>query len=281
VTPSPNRFLLPLLLLVLLFGLPGCTTIKGWFGAEYDERNETLEADALYEQSRRSLQRGAYDRAAVSYQRLIARFPYGPVSEQAQLELAYAHYKLDRRDEAISGIDRFIRTYPTHRHLAYAYYLRGLVNFDRNDTALMRLARLDPAQRDQASARQSFEDFGVVATRFPNSRYAGDARQRMIYLRNLVARAEMNTGMYYFRRGAYVSALGRARYLIQNYPESEYQADALALMAASYDRLGQKELADDSRRVLQANSPDHPLLRGEEWPDPDSIWWRLNPFTGN
>ena len=126
---------------------------------------------------------------------------------------------------------------------------------------------------------QSINDFNEVIRRYPNSQYAVDARQRIVYLRNMLARHEMTVGLYYYRRGAWVSAINRAKFLVENYPQSEFEGDAVALMAASYARLGQATLEADARRVLQQNYPQHPYLAGH-WPRDKGLWRQLNPFSG-
>ena len=206
--------------------------------------------------------------------------PYGVYSEQAQLELAYVLYKDGKSEEATSAIERFIRTYPTHRHIDYAYYLKALINFDRNSSSLLRLLRQDMANRDLGGAIQSLNDFTDVIRRYPNSRYAPDSRQRMIYLRNLLARHEINVGLYYLRRDAYVAAANRGKHILQNYPQSEYQGDALALMVRAYTELGQEQLAADAQRVLDMNHPDHESKNNPAWPR-EGFLSRLNPFDND
>ncbi|MFC4726817.1 outer membrane protein assembly factor BamD [Coralloluteibacterium thermophilus] len=269
-----SRFaLLVLVALTLALGA-GCSR----FGKKEPE-TETLDVAPLYEAANQSLRDGNWNRAALYYRRLIARFPYGEYTEQAQLDLAYAQYKANNFDDATSTIDRFIRTYPAHRHIDYAYYLRGLVNFDRDNAFLERIARLDMSQRDQASPRQSFNDFLLLVQRYPDSRYAPDARQRMIHLRNELARHDLNVGLYYLDRGAYVAAANRGKQLLENYPRSMHDGDAIALMGEAYTRLGEQALAADSRRVLEANHPDHPWLAGR-WPERGGLWRSLVPFSG-
>lgn len=269
-----------LLTLVLVATLSGCATVKGWFGRQDSEPTETLPVEEMYTEAKRSMNSHNYDRSGRYYQRLVARFPYGPYSEQAQLELAYVLYKQGKQEEATSAINRFIRTYPTHRHIDYAYYLKALVNFDRNGSNVLRLLRQDMASRDLAGPTLAMNDFADVIRRYPNSRYAPDARQRMIFLRNLLARHEMNVGAYYLRRGAYVAAANRGRYILQTYPQSAYDGDALALMERAYTGLGEETLATDARRVLEQNYPDHPSLTDRGWPEKgffDRLDW-LNPF---
>ncbi len=269
------------LLFVLAFALSlgGCKTVGGWFGAGNQPETETLAVEPLYEMGKTQLRKGSYERANATFGRLVARFPFGPYAEQAQLEMAYAQFKLDKPEDATSTLNRFVRTYPTHPHIAYAYYLKALVNFDRDNRFLARVARIDNSSRDLTSSTQSFNDFAEVLRRHPNTVYATDARQRMVYLRNHLARREISVGLYYYRRGAYVSAANRGRNLIESFPQSQYEADGLALMAASYGALGQKVLADDARRVLEKNYPQHPYLSGN-WPNRKGLFRQLNPFAG-
>ncbi|MCG6118637.1 MAG: outer membrane protein assembly factor BamD [Aquimonas sp.] len=262
-----------LLLCLVALSLSAC----GRFGKE--DPVETLPVEQLYAEAKRSLEGGNQSRAQRYYRRLIARFPFGPYTEQAQLELSYSLYKSGQAEEATSAVNRFIRTYPTHEHIAYAYYLRGLINFDREQGFLSRVGGLDMTLRDQGAPRQAFNDFAELIQRYPTSRYAVDARQRMVYLRNQLARYEINVASYYLRRGAYVGAISRAQYLLENYPQSAYVGDALAVMVESYRKLGQDTLSSDARRVLQLNHPDHAYFSGG-WPRQQARWKRLIPLMG-
>lgn len=274
----------PLLLLTLMMMFvvagSGCSRLHvPKLFSHKDEKTETLPVEKLYALGHLSLENGNMGAAQTVYKRLVSRFPYGPYTEQAQLDLAYAQYKDGKYDDASSTVSRFIRTYPTQRHVDYAYYLKALINFNRDNAILSRLARLDTSQRDQGSPRQSFNDFADLLRRFPNSRYAPDARQRMVYLREELAKHEIGVGLYYLSRKAYVAAANRGQYVILNFPQSRYDGDALALMAESYKRLGDTKLADDAKRVLQQNHPDHPWLAGR-WPRGKGILSSLNPFAG-
>jgi outer membrane protein assembly factor BamD len=263
-----------LALAVMLAVLTGCN-----FGRSMDA-TETLPVEEMYREANQSMRAGNYERAVRYYRRLIARFPIGPYTEQAELELGYAQFKGRNYEEALSQVNRFIRQYPTHRHIDYAYYLRGLINFEREAGLLERWIKPDATRRDQGFARQSFQDFGELLQRYPDSRYAADARQRMIHLRNDLAQAELNVAAYYFRRGAYVAAQGRARTILEIYQETPQAAEALAIMAESYLRLGQDQLAADTRAVLELNYPDHPYLKGA-WPAEGNRLWRLVPGIGD
>lgn len=273
---SPFRLAL-WLLLACSIALSGCARIKGIF--KDDDANEGVPVEELYSKGRRQMENGNWSSAVETYKRLTAQYPYGAYTEQALMETAYAQFKAGANEEAISTIDRFIRTYPTHRNTSYMYYLRGLVNSNRDTVFLQRVWSLDASRRDLATPQQAFNDFTIVSTRYPNSRYAADARARMTALRDMFARHEIETSLYYLRRGAYVAAAGRAKYLLETYPQTRYQNDAVAAMGEAYVRLGNETLAADARRVLQANNPQHPWLSGD-WPDYPSNYRKLNPFAG-
>ena len=266
-----------LILLVALLTLSGCARMKGLFKDE--DENEGVPVAELFDKGHTSMTRGNWSGAVRAYKRLVAQYPYGDYTEQALMESAYAQFKMGDNEEAISSIDRFIRTYPTHRNIAYMYYLRGLVNSNRDTVFLQKVWALDASRRDLATPTQGYADFTIVAERYPNSRYAADARDRMVALRNLFARHEIETSLYYMRRQAYVAAAHRARYLLETYPQSEYQNDAVAVLAAAYDELGSETLSKDARRVLEANEPAHPYLSGD-WPDYPWTIRKLNPFAG-
>jgi len=270
--PMRASALIRLAFLALLLAVAGCSR----FGKKGDV-TETLPLDQLYAQAKEALQHGNLGRAEHYYERLIARFPFGPYTEQSQLELAYAQYKDRKEEEAYSTVNRFIKTYPTHKHIDYAYYLRGLINFNRSSGLLERYIDRDQSKRDQGFSQQSFDDFAELVKRYPDSRYAADARQRMIFLRNNMARAELNIALYYLRREAFVASANRAEHIVQVYQGTPQAADALAVMAESYKRLGQDKLSDDARRVLELNAPDHPYLAGH-WPAKRHYWKRLVPF---
>ena len=267
-----------LLVLLTLFAGSGCSTVKGMFGKDKDA-NEGVPVEQLYDKGHEQMTHGNWSGATTVYKRLIAQYPYGPYTEQALVETAYAQYKSGSNDDAISTIDRFIRTYPTHRDTVYMYYLRGLVDSNRDTVFLQKVWKLDPSRRDLATPLQAYNDFKTVSERYPNSRYAVDARERMAALRNVFARHELETAMYYLRRGAWVAASDRAKYLLETYPQSVHQNDAVAVLAEAYTRLGNQTLAADAKRVLQQNDPSHPWLHGD-WPDYPSKFRKLNPFAG-
>ena len=267
------------LVLALVVAATGCSGVKGLFKKDKD-KNEGVPVATLFDKAHDQMEHGNWSNANETWGRLIAQYPYGAYTEQAMMEQAYAQFKSGKHEDAISSIDRFIRTYPTHKNIAYFYYLRGMANMARNTVFMARTFKLDTSTRDLEAPLQAYNDFNTVSTRYPNSRYAGDARQRMVYLRNEFARFELNTGLYYLRRSAWVSAADRATYLLETYPQSEYQYDAVALLGEAYTRMGNAALAADAKRVLEQNDPQHPWLHGD-WPKGRGIISRLNPFTGD
>jgi outer membrane protein assembly factor BamD len=266
-----------LMLIALVLATSGCSKFsKLW---KDENKNEGQPVEALYDKAHGYMREARWASATETFQRLIAQYPYGAYTEQALMEMAYAEFKSGKHDDAISTIDRFIRTYPTHRNIAYFYYLRGLSNSTRNTVFLSKVFDLKMSNRDLSTPMQAYNDFSIVVERYPNSRYKDDAGKRMIELRNLFATHELDTAMYYLRRGAYVGAIERAKYLLETYPQTDVQNDAVAVLAEAYTKLGNTALADDAKRVLQQNDPQHPWLTGH-WPDYPSNFRKLNPFAG-
>lgn len=268
------------LLLVITLAAPGCASVKNLFGDGEDEGQENVPVEELYARGHASMRGGNWSRAEEHFERLMAQYPYGPHTEQALMETAYAQHKSGDHESAISTIDRFLRTYPTHRHVPYMYYLRGLVNSGRDTVFLQRVWRLDPSRRDLAAPLQAYSDLSIVVDRYPNSRYAADAKLRMAALRDLFARHEIETALYYLRRGAWVAAANRAEHLLETYPQSTFEHDAVAVIGEAHTQLGNEELAADARRVLTLNDPQHAWLRGDNWPDYPWTIRKLNPFAG-
>ncbi len=259
-----------LLLLLVVFAV-GCHHIKK------PDDTEVLPVDKMYEVAKAALVSGNETKAIKYYQRLIARFPFGPYTEQATMELAFAQYKGGKNEDAYSTIGRFIKTYPTQAHADYAYYLRGVINFDRDRSFLDRYANQDLTKRDQGNTLKSFEDFNELITKFPNSRYAADGRERMIYLRDNMSKAQVHILLFYLKRGAYVATINRSKDILERFDRTPAAGDALAAMVLSYRALGQDKLAADSERVLKLNYPDHPFFRGR-WPNYGHWWNRMVPF---
>jgi len=242
-------------LLGLLFSLSACAILE-----EQADETKGWSASKFYSEAKDSMNSGDYKNAIRYFELLEARYPFGRYAQQAQLEAAYAYYKYEEPDSAIATVDRFIKMHPRHPSVDYAYYLKGLVNYNRGKTALdYRLAQ-DETQRDPGSARQSFDDFAILVKRFPDSQYAKDARQRMVYLRNILSSYEVHVADYYMRRKAYVAAANRAKYVVENYQRTPAIPDALIIMVKAYRALELDDLAADALRVFEKNFPQHPAL---------------------
>ena len=244
-------------MLALLF-LPGCS--KDDVGAEESLEETELE---FYTSAQESLRSGNYIRAIEKLQLLEARFPFGRFAQQAQLEIVYAYFKSSEPEAAITAADRFIRLHPNHPNVDYAYYLKGMVSFEQDENFLSNIVPMDPSTRDPGAARESFKDFAELIRRFPNSEYAPDAQKRMKYLRNLLAQSEIHIARYYIRRGAYVAAANRGRYVFENFQGSVAVPDALAVMVEAYQLLNMQDLATQTLLVLRTNYPEHESLDKE------------------
>jgi len=273
ISPRFARTLVVILLLAI--SVSGCSRSK----RKQSNENEGVPVAELYDKAHTAMRRGNWANALTAFRRLVAQYPYGEYTEQALMEIAYAQFKMGNNEEAISSIDRFLRTYPTHRHTAYLYYLRGLVNANRDTVFLQKVWNLDASRRDLSTPTQAYSDFNIVTSRFPNSRYAADATARMRELRDMFARHDIEIALYYLRRGAWVAASERARYVLETWPQSNFEYDAVAILAAAYTRLGNTTLATDAERVLRQNNPEHAYFAGH-WPRYPWTIRKLNPFAG-
>lgn len=261
---------LRILAFLMLSGLiAGCSLLP-----EQIDETKTWSAAKLYYAAKEALGEGDYTKAVGLYEKLEARYPYGAYAQQAQLEVAYAYYRDNEPASAVVACERFIKLHPQHPHVDYAYYLRGLANFVEDQTFLARLSDQDMSERDPKAAREAFESFKDLATRFPDSQYTPDALGRMRYLVNALAAHEVHVGRYYYKRGAYVAAANRGKYVLEHYQQSPALEEALVVMARSYDKLGLIDLRDDAVRVIRKNFPDSPFLAGAVQAK-DRPWWRF------
>ncbi|AIS19523.1 outer membrane protein assembly factor BamD [Pseudomonas rhizosphaerae] len=242
------------LLLIAILGLTAaCSSTK-------EVVDENLSEVELYQQAQADLDNKSYTSATAKLKALESRYPFGRYADQAQLELIYANYKNSEPEAAKSAAERFIRLHPQHPNVDYAYYLKGLTSFDQDRGLVARFLPLDMTKRDPGAARDSYNEFAQLTSRFPNSRYAPDAKQRMIYLRNLLASYEIHVADYYLTRQAYVAAANRGRYVVENFQETPSVGDGLAVMTEAYMRLHLDDLAATSLDTLKTNYPDHPSL---------------------
>jgi outer membrane protein assembly factor BamD len=238
---------------------------------KYDE-TRGWSAERLYKEAKSELSAGAYKKAVEYYQKLEARFPYGRYAQQALLELAYAYYKDTEPALALAEVDRFLKLYPENANADYAWYLKGLVNFNEDLGIFGGLANQDMSERDPRSAIESFEAYRSLVERFPASRYAPDAVARMRYLINALANNEVRVADYYLRRRAYVAAVNRAQYVLANYPNTPAVELALIVMVKAYDAMGLTELRDAVDRLLKLNYPATTYSSASRY---QTKWWQF------
>ena len=227
-----------------------------------DQIDETSDwsANQLYARAKQELADKNYEKAISYFEKLEARFPFGQYAQQAQLEIAYAYYKYEEPELAIAAADRFIKIYPRHPNVDYAWYIKGLTNYNRGKVFIDRYLPQEPAERDTFSMRASYDDFSHLVQNYPHSTYAKDAAQRMIHLRNNMAEYEIHVAEYYMRRTAYIAAANRGKYVVENFQRTPAVEDALIIMVRAYRRLGVNDLADSAMRVLQLNYPENPAI---------------------
>jgi outer membrane protein assembly factor BamD len=267
--PGPGTRLVAwgrMLACIAMLAFAGCSLLP-----DVVDETTNLNAEGIYKLAHEALGEGNYTRAVKLYETLEARYPYGRYAQQAILELAYANYRAGETAPAIAACDRFIRTFPNNQNVDYAYYLKGLVNFREDQGLLGYVYELDLAEREPKGMRDSFAAFKELVTKFPESRYAGDATDRMLYLTNALAKYEVNVARYYYNRGAYVAAINRAQAAIVGYPRTIANESALDVLVKSYDKLGLTQLRDDSLAILRKTFPDSIYLAGP----PPKPWWKL------
>jgi len=239
-----------------------------------DDRTATWSPNKLYAEAKEELNAGAYDKAIPLLERLEGRAAGTPLAQQAQLDRAYAHYKAGDQAQAHATLDRFIKLHPASPALDYALYLKGIVNFNDNLGVFSFVAQQDLSERDQKAAKESFESFRELVTRFPDSRYTPDARARMTYIVNSLAQYEVHVARYYYSRGAYVAAINRAQAALADYRDVPALEEALFILMRSYDALGMAQLRDDTRRVMEKNYPSSEYLT-KGFKAKQEPWWKF------
>lgn len=245
-TSTVSLYSRSVLLAILLASLVACA------GADKDETAD-YSAKELYDEAQSSIDAAEFQTAVKNLESLEARYPFDPYAKQAQLEIAYAYYKFEELDQATSAIERFQRLHPRDPHLDYVYYLKGLINFNRGQGLLDAWFPREPSRHDPAVLEQAFNDFATLVKRFPDSKYAGDAHQRMIYLRNQLAEKEIQIAEFYVLRKSWLSAAKRGKAVLERFPNTIWTKRALEIMKQSYEELELTELAADTQRVIDYN----------------------------
>jgi outer membrane protein assembly factor BamD len=239
-----------------------------------NEKPENWSPQRIYQEAKDEMNSGSFERAIPLFERLEGRAAGTILSQQAQLEKAYAQYRGRDQEQSIATIDRFIKQHPTSPAMDYALYLKGLVNFNEDLGLLGFLGQQDLAERDQKASKAAFDAFSELVNRFPESKYSPDARLRITYIINSLARYEVYVARYYLNRGAYVAAINRAQAAVAEYPNVAATEEALYILVRSYDALGMPQLRDDTQRVLLKNYPNTALLKGG-FQDRTRAWWQL------
>ena len=254
------------LLAVLL--MAGCASVE----PKDETRGWTV--DQIYASAHEEMVGGNYTRAIKLYETLQARFPYGRQAQQALMEQAYTHYKDSEPELAQAAASRFLRLYPASPSADYLYYLKGLINYNDDTSFLARTTGQDNSERDPKAAREAFNSFKELIARYPDSRYAEDAADKMGKLARALGGHEMHVARYYMKRGAWLAAANRAQSVIQEYANTGHNEEALAILEQAYGKLGQKQLQEDTRRILALNFPQSPYLTAP-WEPRQLPWWQF------
>jgi len=262
---------LKFLLIAFTLSLSACSLLQ----TEPIDETRNWSAQKLYGEARDELNAGGYEKAVQYFEKLESRYPFGTYAQQAQMDIAYAHYRAGDQAQALAAVERFIKLHPNHPNVDYMYYLRGLINFNDKLSVFDFIAHQDLTERDPKAVRDAFDSFKVLVERFPNSVYAKDARDRLAYLVNAMASYDIHVANYYYRRGAYLAAANRAQQVVRDYKETPAVEDALYIMMRSYDALGMPELRDDASRVFKQNFPNSELPRTGGVRKEKSPWWKL------
>ena len=253
----------------VLFGLSAC----GLFPEKIDE-TKNWSVTKLYSEAKSELAEQHYERAIELFEKLESNYPFGTYAQQAQMEIAYTHYKSGDQAQALAAVERFIKLHPNHANVDYMYYLRGLINFNDKVSFLNFMYEQDPSERDPKATREAFSAFKQLVDKFPDSKYVPDAIERMNYLTNAMAQYEVHVARYYFRREAYLAAANRAQGAVEDYRGSPAIEEALYIMTRSYDKLGLLDLRDDTRRVFVKNYPNS-RFTSVAGVDTKHKWWKI------
>lgn len=244
-----------------------------WLPEKTDE-TKNWSVTKLYAEARDEMAGGHYESAIKLFERLETNYPFGTYAVQAQMEIAYAHYKTQDQALALAATERFIKEHPTHPQVDYMYYLRGLINFNDQMGILSMVYTQDPTERDPKATRESFAAFKALVDKFPESKYTPDAIDRMKYLINAMAQYEVHVAKYYHRRGAYLASLNRAMTAVAEYQDAPAREEGLFLMIRNYDKLGMLDLRDDTQRVFVKNYPDSKFMKPNAT---GASWWNFWP----
>ena len=244
------------------------------FGDKAKDNPKNWTVEKFYANAKEELDSGNNQGAVRLYEQLEARFPFGRYTQQAQLDIAYANYKDNETALAVAAADRFMKLHPNHPALDYALYIKGLAYFKPDLGIFGSVLNLDAAERDPKALRDSFDVFKELVSRFPDSIYANDSRERMVYLVNTLAKHDLSVARYYLNRGGYLAAVNRAQSVFTRYPQAPVAEDALVITIQAYEKMGMPELATASRRVLEKNFPQNSLITKTS-ANSGRQWWKI------
>lgn len=260
------------LLLAFMFAL---MLLVGCAGSDGKDDTDIWSEAKLYSEATDKLNDADFAKCGKYFEKLEARFPFGPYSQQAQINAAYCYWKAQEQTQALVAIDRFIKLHQGSPSLDYAYYLKGLITFNDDLGWLGKFTGQDLSERDPKAAKEAFESFKVVVERFPNSKYAPDALDRMRYIVNSLAEADVIVARFYYQRGAYLAAANRAQLVIRDYDRAPAVEEALYILTKSYEKLGMVELSNDSARVFKLNFPDSQMMVTGQRVQKERRWWQF------
>jgi len=261
---------------LLLLALSAILILSGCAGSEGQKDDTDIWSESkLYSEATDKLNDADFPRCGKYFDKLEARFPFGPYSQQAQINAAYCYWKAQEQAQALVAIDRFIKLHQGSPNLDYAYYLKGLITFNDDLGWLGKFTGQDLSERDPKAAKEAFESFKVVVERFPNSKYAPDALDRMRYIVNSLAEADVIVARFYYQRGAYLASANRAQLVIRDYDRAPAVEEALYLLYKSYEKLGMVDLANDTARVFKLNFPDSQMLVTGQRVQKERRWWQF------
>ena len=264
----PNASPLVAAVCALALGLAGCASTPA------PDKTASWSPNKIYAEAKDEASSGAYDKAIPLYEKLEGRAAGTPLAQQAQLDKAYAQYKGGEQAQALATLNRFIKLHPASPAMDYAFYLKGLVNFNDNLGIFGSFTRQDLSERDQNAAKESFESFKELVSRFPDSRYTPDARLRMSYIVNSLAQSEVHVARYYYSRGAYVAAINRAQTAIADYRDVPALEEATYILYKSYEALGMPELRDDTLRIMEKSYPQSRYV-SKGFKAADTVWYKF------
>ena len=256
-----------LVLMTAALGLAGCSTAVV-------DKTVGMSPNAIYAEAKDAVDIGQFDKAIPLYEKLEARAAGTPLAQQAQLDKAYAQYRTQEPAQAIATLDRFMKLHPASPALDYALYLKGIINFNDDLGMFSSISRQDLSERDQKASKEAFESFKELTTRFPDSRYTPDAKQRMNYIVGSLAQYEVHVARYYYKRGAYLAAVNRAQVAVTDFRDVPALEEALFIIYRSYDALGMVQLRDDAKRILETSYPSSEFLTKGERSTSDP-WWKV------